>query len=167
MKQSEAKRGQQRAFYKTPEDLQAAVDRYFAKCQCIPLFDRDGMPIVNSTGNQKYKWEPAPPSMSGLSLFLGFKDRRLFTRQKYRGAAFRDVVLLARLRVEACAEMALYDRDSYRGAAFLLSTAFGWKEDLEQDEKPAAVTVINRARGYTGTGGDPGAMRELGTDLLN
>ena len=128
------------ALYPTPEELQAAVDRYFDSCKGEPVFDETGAPVMLRPGVQKTIGK-RPPTMAGLSLSLGFKDRRQFTYQKNRGAEFADVVALARLRVEMAVEERLFDAQGYSGAAFMLRTFFGWgKED--QANSPAAARVV-------------------------
>ena len=62
--------------YKTPDALRAAVDRYFESCAGVPGTDADGLPVMIGE---------IPPTICGLSLALGFKDRRMFTEQRKRG----------------------------------------------------------------------------------
>lgn len=114
--------------YETPEQLQTAVDKYFELCKGVPLYNKDGYPVVKRNGIQIRKGE-TPPTISGLSYYLGFRDRKQFTRQKSRGEGFRDVVLKARLRCEMFWEEALYDHITYKGATFMLSMCFGWGRD--------------------------------------
>lgn len=88
-----------RPLYETPEQLQAAVDRYFQSIAGVPVYDKKGVPVLKRNGEQLRAGE-VPPTLTGLALFCGYKDRRTFTRQKNRSAAFNDVVLVARLRIE-------------------------------------------------------------------
>ncbi len=104
--------------YKAPEDLRAAVEAYFTECE--------GVVVPTENGKCKTIGE-IPPTISGLSYALGFKDRRSFTEQGKRGSAFMEVVRYARLRVEAYNEAKLYDPNSYRGARFVLRNCFGWE----------------------------------------
>lgn len=128
------------AFYKTPEELQTAVDRYFDSCKGEPVYDENGRPVVLSNGKLKRIGEK-PPSMAGLSLSLGYKDRHQFTQQKYRNEEFARIVAVARLRIEQYAEERLFDAQGYSGAAFMLRNCFGWgKED--QANSPAAARVV-------------------------
>lgn len=150
--------------YETPEQLQAAVDEYFKQCEGIPLFDKYGYPVMKRSGRQIRKGE-TPPTLAGLSFFLGFKNRKQFTRQKNRSAAFRDVVSLARLRVECFWEEALYDHDSYRGAAFMLSLCFGWRH--KSAPQPVIVQIINRAPKAGSQRRGSLVMQETSIELLN
>ena len=143
MKKEKGKRGRP-PLYKTPEELQAAVDRYFESCKGVPAFDKDGMPITNRSGLQRYTGGK-PPTLSGLALFLGYKNRQTFTRQKNRNEEFRDIVLTAHLRCEEFWERALMDESSYDGASFILLTAFGWsKKKIEDVTQPGIVHIVNR-----------------------
>ena len=130
--------------YETPEQLQTAVDKYFESCKGVPVYDKHGRPVVKRNGIQIRKGE-TPPTISGLSYYLGFRDRKQFTRQKSRGVGFQDVVLKARLRCEMFWEEALYDRITYKGATFMLSMCFGWRRNENESGTPAvAVHIVNR-----------------------
>lgn len=131
-------------FYGTPEELQAAVNRYFESCKGTPVFDENGLPVMTRAGTQKMTGE-TPPTITGLSRFLGFKDRHCFTRQRVRGAAFSEVVAIARLRVEAYTEARLFDPDAYKGAAFMLRTCFGWGKEEEPPAASPGVQVVIEA----------------------
>lgn len=86
--------------YKTPEELQAAIDAYF----------------VNETR----------PTMSGLSRFLGFKKRDTLYAYKSRDG-FGDVVTDARLRIEQYYEENLMDKTRVIGSIFALKQ-LGWRD---------------------------------------
>lgn len=60
-------------FYNTPQDLKHAVDLYF----------------------ESHKERP---TVRELSSYLGYKDRRQFSQQRYRSAEFADVVNYAKLK---------------------------------------------------------------------
>lgn len=152
-------------FYKTPEVLQAAVDRYFKSCEGTPVFDKNGLPVITRKGKQKIINE-TPPTLSGLSLFLGFKDRQQFTRQRLRGADFAQVVTIARLRVEAYTEARLFDADTYQGAAFMLRTCFGWGKDTEPTG-PAGVQIIVKESDGSPATAEPSAHIGTNIELLN
>ena len=124
--------------YKTPEQLQAAIDLYFDSCKGKPVFDAKGLPVTDRRGIQRR--DGKPPTVSGLSLALGFKDRNSFIRQKNRSLAFNDVVLMARSRIEEFWESALYDGDTRDGALFMLAMCFGWNRDGA--ENPADTPIV-------------------------
>lgn len=102
--------GPMRARYKTAEDLQKKSEQYFEMC------DREGLPYT----------------VSGLAHFCGFPDLRQYKKQERRGPDFQDVVSFERLRIEAWTEEQLFNRKTYKGAAFqLLLTTFGRRRDSE------------------------------------
>lgn len=126
--------------YKTPAELQAACDAYFDSCRGqyrrddngAYVLDRSGRPILDGA---------KPLTLSGLQIALGFKSRQSLL--DYRGRrAFSEVIERARLRIEAYAEERLFDRDGYAGAAWLLSTAFGWGREAAEDRPLPAVRVV-------------------------
>ena len=127
--------------YKTPAELQAACDTYFDSCRGqyrrddngAYVLDRSGRPILDGA---------KPLTLSGLQIALGFKSRQSLL--DYRGRrAFSEVIERARLRIEAYAEERLFDRDGYAGAAWLLSTAFGWGREAAAEDRPLpAVRVV-------------------------
>lgn len=157
-------------FYKTPEELRAAVDRFFESCEGTPVYDADGLPVMTRTGAQKMAGE-IPPTISGLSLALGFRDRHTFTEQGKRSAAFMEVVQYARLRCEAYNEARLYDPETYRGAAFMLQACFGWGKEKEPPTLPAvAVKVIDAPAAAAAPAADDPAMKPahgISIELLN
>ena len=172
MKQAPTKLGR-RPFYKTPEQLQAVVDGYFKSCEGVPAYDKNGLPVIGRDGRQRYVGA-TPPTITGLALFCGFKDRRTFNRQKERSAAFCDVVLAARLRIEDYWEQALMHDDTYYGARYMLVAAFGWKrQDLKKPTQMPEVRIVNRSsknssnNSAQGSGGDPSIMQAAHIDLLN
>ena len=162
-----------RPLYETPEQLQAAVDEYFKSCEGVPVYDKKGLPVIRRDGRQRYAGA-TPPTLTGLALFCGFKDRRIFNRQKERSAAFCDVVLGARLRIEDFYEQALMYEETYSGARYMLIAAFGWgRQDCGTPTQPPEVRIINRPPkdGSTGSaqasGGDPSIMSTTHIDLMN
>lgn len=168
MKKSKKKSGR-RPLYETPEQLQEAVDRYFESIKGKPLFDKKGQPVTDRHGVQKT--DGKPPTMTGLSRFLGFKDRQTFTRQGNRSSVFNDVVSEARLRIEDFWEQALYNGDTYQGAVFMLTMCFGWRKNAMPDPLPDGVPLVQiinrpmeRAEDETG---EKMAVHTLNINLLN
>jgi hypothetical protein len=143
MKQNTNEKKGRRPLYETPEQLQAAVDEYFRKCEGVPVDDKNGVPVTKRNGRQ-LRAEEVPPTLTGLALCCGYKNRETFTRQKNRSAAFNDVVLVARLRIADYYERALMDSDTFDGAAFMLSMAFGWRKRKAEEQEPPKVVILNR-----------------------
>lgn len=131
------------SLYETAEELQAAVDQYFIECKGKPRFDARDIPVTTANGLQIYDYKKRA-TLSGLSHYLGFKNRQSFTRQKKRGEDFAGVVAVARLRCEMQAEEALFNKDTYSAAAYLLRCSFGWDRELKTRSTPAGVEIINQ-----------------------
>jgi hypothetical protein len=105
--------------YKTVEEMQTAIDRYFNETQS---------PVVTKAG---VEWIPGPFTTTGLALALGFTSRQALINYEDK-EEFVDAVTRAKLRVEAYNEGRLYDRDGVQGAKFSLSNNFaGWSERSE------------------------------------
>ena len=98
--------------FETPEDLQAAINKYFASC-C----DAEGKFIK-------------PVTITGLALAL---DTSRETLCEYgERPEFVDTVKRAKLRVEQFAEEQLYLLKNATGAIFALKN-FGWKDSQSRE----------------------------------
>lgn len=117
-------RGGRPPFYDTPEQLQEAVDAYFASCA-------DEKEVITVTG---------------LALHLGFSSRQGLGDQEKRGVAFSDIIKKAKLRVENAYEKCL-QRDKPTGAIFALKN-MGWRDMQEREisGKDGAPVVIRWAK---------------------
>lgn len=112
--------------YKTVEELQAAIDRYFESCKGEILRDPEGNAVTDKHG-RPIIIDAEPPTVTGLALALGFASRKALL--DYQGRkAFCNTITRAKLRCEAYAEGRLYDRDGSRGAEFSLKYNFRWEE---------------------------------------
>jgi hypothetical protein len=97
--------------YDTPEELAERVDAYFE--------DR-------LTAGK-------PPTMAGLSYFLGFSDRSPFTEYEDR-EGFSHTVKSARLRIEQDRAERLIGKDTFTpGVIFDLKNNHGWKDKTETE----------------------------------
>ena len=150
--------------YKTPDALRAAVDRYFESCTGVPVYTPDGLPVLTRTGVQVMAGE-TPPTVAGLAYALGFHDRHTFTEQRKRGPAFLEVVQYARLRVEEYAERRLYDPVSFRGAAFVLQSCFGWERVKDPDTPPEVRLIVQPAADPDGSADTLHPTAALKTDI--
>lgn len=112
--------------YKTVDELQAAIDRYFEDCKGKPLLDDDGNAVTDKHGNPIIV-DTKPPTVTGLALALGFTNRQ--TLLNYQGKKqFLDTITRAKSRCEEYAEGRLFDRDGANGAQFSLKYNFRWDE---------------------------------------
>jgi hypothetical protein len=97
--------------YKTPEDLQSAVDLYFTMCD-----NPDS---------------PKPKSVCGLALALGFVDRQsIYDYEKRPG--FSCIIKKALLMVEENYEIMASHSKNAAGPIFILKN-MGWKDRIETE----------------------------------
>lgn len=116
--------------YKTVEELETAIERFFQDCEGKPLVDDDGTAITDKHGNPVIVGSK-PPTVTGLALALGFTTRQSLLNYQGR-KAFLDTITRAKSRCEEYAESRLYDRDGSRGAEFSLKYNFRW--DTQQND---------------------------------
>ena len=110
--------------YKSPEQMQVAIDEYFAEC------DAKGKPYL----------------ISGLCLVLGFEDRRsLFDYAGY-SREFSHIITRARQKVQAYAEAKCYEKHS-QGAQFILNAGFNWSTNAQvREERDLTVSLGEEER---------------------
>ena len=120
--------------YKTAEEMQNVIDKYFLDCEGVPLRDDDGSLVYDKFG-QLILVGRKPPTVTGLALALGFNSRQTLLNYQAR-KTFMDTVTRAKSRVEEYTEMRLFDRDGAMGAKFSLSNNFkGWSEKSDIEVK--------------------------------
>lgn len=119
--------------FKSAEEMQEKIDKYFEECDGILARDKDGELITNKKGELQYIKPPHPPTMTGLAFALGFRSRQTLLNYKAK-KEFMDTLTCARMRVEVYTEERLFDKDGCNGAKFSLANNFeGWKEKLNAD----------------------------------
>lgn len=121
-------------YYKSVEQMQEAIDRYFADCQGEILCGADGEPMLDKYGNPIIIGAK-PLTVTGLALALGFTTRLALIN--YEGKPeFVNAITRAKTRIEEYAESRLYDKDGANGAKFSLANNFkGWREKQEIEAK--------------------------------
>lgn len=125
--------------YKSKEEIQEKIDKYFEECEGKVLEDKDGNPILNKYGGVIIIGSK-PPTVTGLALALGFSTRQSLLNYQAQDE-FLDTITRAKSRVEQYAEERLFDRDGSHGAQFSLRNNFkGWKsKDIEDVEDASTV----------------------------
>lgn len=125
--------------YKSKEEIQEKIDKYFEECEGKVLEDKDGNPILNKYGGVIIMGSK-PPTVTGLALALGFTSRQALLNYQDK-EEFVDTITRAKSRVEQYAEERLFDRDGSHGAQFSLRNNFkGWKsKDIEETEDASTV----------------------------
>ena len=122
--------------YKSAEEIQKMIDKYFKECEGKPLLDDEGNVLTDKHGNP-VMLGMKPPTVTGLALALGFNSRQALLN--YQGKEeFNDTITRAKAYVECYAEERLFDKDGANGAKFSLANNFdGWKEKqaIEADVK--------------------------------
>lgn len=126
--------------YKTVEELQAAVDKYFSDCEGKPLVDADGSPVLNKWGEAVIVGAK-PPTVTGLALALGFATRKSLIDYQAK-KEFLHTITRAKSRCEEYAESRLFDKDGANGARFSLEQNFRWGKDGKGEENESGVRVI-------------------------
>lgn len=118
--------------FKTPEELQDAIDEYFAFCDNrISTFysaKADGVVEV---------LDPAPYTMAGLARVLGI-SRQCLSEYSHR-EHYGDAIKAAREKVHEDVERRLMEKNA-TGAIFNLKNNFGWR-DSSQIEHSGSMKV--------------------------
>lgn len=124
--QKDKKNVGKKAKYGTPQEMQKKIDEYFQKFEeREPLTDRNGKPLLDKDGNVIYKG--GMPTSSGLALHLGFFSRNALFEYAQK-PTFRDVITLARLKLQSFWEPLLATK-YYQGAKYFCSNMNdGWQE---------------------------------------
>lgn len=122
--------------YKSAEEIQKMIDKYFKECEGEVLKDSNGEVLTDKHG-QPFIVGQRPPTVTGLALALGFNSRQALLNYQGR-EEFNDTITRAKAYVERYAEERLFDKDGANGAKFSLANNFdGWKEKqaIEADVK--------------------------------
>lgn len=109
--------------YKTVEELQVAVDNYFAVDAFMP----------NAAGESEYL-----PTMAGLALSLDV-DRRTIVNYSHNEEYF-PTIRKARAKIESFIETRLYG-NNVTGCIFNLKNNFDWKDKQEIETKDITQDV--------------------------
>lgn len=128
--------------YKSKEEIQEKIDKYFFDCEGEVLKDEEGNPILNKYGGVIIMGSK-PPTITGLALALGFSSRQALLNYQDR-EEFNDTIMRAKSRVEQYAEERLFDRDGSNGAQFSLKNNFkGWNADKKEENQQGGITIVN------------------------
>ena len=112
--------------FKTEEELQAAIDEYFAYC------DNHIKEIHPKEGEAYGIADPIPYAMAGLAYALGV-DRKTILNYEGRDK-YSSLIKRARNRVEADIERRMLHKDTFTpGLIFNAKNNFDWKDKSEQD----------------------------------
>lgn len=134
------RKGEKHPMYTSKEQVSELIEKYFKDCEGTPLMNSDGEPVYDKFGypviiNRK------PPTVTGLALALGFTNRQSLLNYQAR-AEFRDIITIAKSRVEQYTEERLFDKDGANGAKFSLQFNFkGWQEPTQEAAAKGGAVV--------------------------
>ena len=121
--------------FSSPEQMQVKIDAYFAECDAriIPMQveGKDGG-IVEMSVNK-----PAPYTVAGLNLYLGFDDRNGMSQYAARFPEYESTCKKARARVENQREGYLAELPkggNVAGIIFALKNGHGWRDKSEVEQ---------------------------------
>lgn len=131
--------------YKSVEEIQEKIAKYFNECVGTPLTDDDGKPVRNKLGYPIMIGE-RPPTITGLALALGFTSRQALLNYQAK-KEFVDTITRAKSRVEQYTEERLFDKDGTSGAQFSLRNNFkGWNELEEKKMEIELLKLENQLK---------------------
>ena len=84
--------------YKSKEELEERIEKYFESCKGEVLKDEDGSPVLDKYG-QPVIIDRRPPTITGLALALGFASRQALLNYQAK-KQFNDTITRAKLRCE-------------------------------------------------------------------
>lgn len=129
---AEANKGGRPPMYKSAEEMQEKIDKYFEQCEGTVKEDEEGNVLTDKYGDP-VMFGRKPLTITGLALALGFNSRQALLNYQAKDE-FNDTIMRAKARVEQYAEERLFDNGGSNGAKFSLANNFeGWKEKQQID----------------------------------
>jgi len=127
--------------YESVEQLEEMIEAYFESCKGELLRDRDGAIVYNQKDGEPVWVGRRTPTIPGLALALGFSSKQSLYNYKAR-KEFMDSISRAQTRVEQYTAERLFDRDSQRGAQFVLEYGFRYRRDAEGEKKDESQRIV-------------------------
>lgn len=117
-------------------EMQKAIDEYLESCKIEYLRDENGEIVQNCKG-EPVILSNKRATVAGLALALGFTTRKSLIDYTMRtdddDKPFVNAITRAKLTIEDATAQAAFERDSARGACFLLQNGFGYREEKGVD----------------------------------
>ena len=122
--------------------MQIVIDEYFKRCAGRYLTDQEGCIVLDKKG-RPILVDTHPPTIMGLTLALGFATPKSLSDYQQK-PLFRDIVTIAKSRVERYTEEKLFDPNAFAGARFTLLCGFGWAAaECSAGSEATRVRIIN------------------------
>lgn len=121
--------------FKSAEEINSRIARYFKQCEPIQAVDDECAPVFDKNGTPVYSDEGSPLTVSGLAIALGFSSREELL--SYRGKPYAEkAIRAALLRIENYAEERLFDKGQSSGAKYFLEGNFpAWSDESSTENE--------------------------------
>ncbi len=131
--------------YETPEELAIDCDAYFIYIMGESHMEKKMVPnplTLEQEEKEILVWDrhPEPPTITGLSLYLGFSHRSSLKDYIDKGNEFSHIIKKAKSRVEHSYEKMLY-ADKPTGSIFALKN-MGWVDRQEIEQTTVTTQVF-------------------------
>ena len=117
--------------YKRVEDMERGIEAYFESCKPEYMLDEDGKPCLDRKG-EPIILSNRRPTMAGLALALGFDSRvslfNYLSMSDDEEKPYLNAITRAKCRIEDENLQLAYQKDSSRGACFVLQNGFVYRE---------------------------------------
>lgn len=120
--------------YKSVDELQSKIDSYFHNC------DNYHIKTFNEDGEEVYKHQPKPYTISGLALALDMSRQDLLNYQNR--TEFFDTIKKAKQRCEVYAEEQLFTAKNTAGVIFNLKNNYNYKDKQEVEAEVSQTIKI-------------------------
>lgn len=137
--------------YESVEQIERLIEAYFESCKGEILRDEDGRIVFNQKDGTPVWVNRKPPTIPGLALALGFSSKQSLYDYKAK-KEFLDSISRAQTRVEQYTAEKLFDRESQRGAQFVLEYGFRYRRDTESEKKDESQRIVMDAEAETYAG---------------
>ncbi len=127
--------------YDSVEQLEEKIEAYFESCKGELLRDKDGEIVFNQKDGMPVWVGRRTPTIPGLALALGFSSKQSLYNYKAK-KEFLDSISRAQTRVEQYTAEKLFDRESQRGAQFVLEYGFRYRRDTESEKKDESQRIV-------------------------
>lgn len=125
--------------FKSAEELKEKIDKYFKSIK-TQMRDDSGELIYDANG-EPVLYYIKPPTLAGLALYLDCDTKTL--RNYDEKEEFFPSINRARQLIEAFNNEAVYEKDKYKGARFMLEVNSGYlvKQEIDLNNKVIEVNL--------------------------